>query len=45
MIRLSKEQIKNLHTKLIQATGGLDGIRDEGFIRFCCVSSISVFWG
>lgn len=30
MIKLSKNQIKNLHTKLIQKTGGLDGIRDEG---------------
>ena len=29
MIKLSKEQIKNLHKKLIEATGGLDRIRDE----------------
>lgn len=29
MIILSKEQILRLHTSLIEATGGSDGIRDE----------------
>lgn len=29
MILLNKEQIKHLHCKLIQETGGIDGIRDE----------------
>lgn len=32
MIRLSKEQVKLLHTQLIQETGGLDGVRDEGLL-------------
>ena len=32
MILLSKEQIKHLHSKLIQETGGIDGIRDEGLL-------------
>ncbi len=30
MIKLSKEQILMLHSQLIEATGGGDGIRDEG---------------
>ena len=29
MILLSREQILYLHSKLIKATGGIDGIRDE----------------
>lgn len=32
MIILSKEQIMHLHSKLIQETGGMDGIRDEGLL-------------
>ncbi len=32
MIRLSKEQVKLLHTQLIRETGGLDGVRDEGLL-------------
>ena len=30
MILLNKEQIKYLHSKMIQETGGSNGIRDEG---------------
>ena len=33
MILLNKEQIKHLHGKLIQETGGIDGIRDEGLLN------------
>lgn len=33
MILLNKEQIKHLHNKLIQETGGIDGIRDEGLLN------------
>jgi len=29
MIMLTNEQIKRLHKKLLYATGGLDGLRDE----------------
>lgn len=29
MIKLSKEQVLKLHTQLIEATGGSNGIRDE----------------
>lgn len=32
MIILSKEQVLQLHTNLIKATGGSDGIRDEGML-------------
>ena len=32
MITLGKEQVKRLHKKLLDATGGLDGIRDEGLL-------------
>ena len=30
MTKLTKEQIKRLHSKMIAATGGADGLRDEG---------------
>ena len=32
MITLNREQIKRLHKKMIEATGGLDGIRDEAML-------------
>ena len=32
MIILSKEQVLKLHASLIKATGGSDGIRDEGML-------------
>lgn len=32
MITLDKEQVKCLHKKLLDATGGLDGIRDEAML-------------
>ena len=32
MIRLSKEQFILLHERLIEATGGGDGIRDDGML-------------
>lgn len=33
MIRLSKEQVILLHQRLIEATGGSSGIRDEGMLE------------
>ena len=33
MIKLTKEQILLLHTQLIEATGGSDGIRDVGLLE------------
>ena len=32
MIRLTKEQILMLHAQLLEATGGCDGIRDNGLL-------------
>lgn len=32
MITLDKDQIERLHKRLIDVTGGLDGIRDEGML-------------
>ena len=32
MIRLTKEQIKLLHSHLIAETGGTDGIRDDALL-------------
>lgn len=32
MMRLSKEQVLSLHRRLIEVTGGGDGIRDEGML-------------
>lgn len=32
MKRLSKEQVILLHKRLIEATGGSDGIRDNGML-------------
>ena len=32
MIRLSKAQVILLHERLIEATGGGDGIRDDGML-------------
>ncbi len=32
MMRLSKEQVLSLHRRLIEVTGGSDGIRDEGML-------------
>ena len=33
MIILSKEQILNLHSQLINKFGGIDGVRDEGLLN------------
>lgn len=33
MIKMTKEQILLLHTQLIEATGGSDGIRDANFLN------------
>ena len=31
---LRKEQVLMLHTQLIEATGGSDGLRDEGLLEW-----------
>lgn len=45
MIILSKEQVLQLHTKLIKATGGSDGIRDEGMLDSALNSPFQSFGG
>ena len=45
MIILSKEQILKIHTSLIQATGGSDGIRDEGMLDLALNNPFQSFGG
>lgn len=45
MIILSKEQILMLHSQLIEATGGSDGIRDEGMLESAISNPFQTFGG
>lgn len=45
MIIFSKEQIKHLHRKLIQETGGIDGIRDERLLESAVAAPFQSFGG
>ena len=45
MIKLTKEQILLLHTQLIEATGGSDGIRDVGLLESALESPFQSFGG
>ena len=45
MITLSKEQVKRLHSKMIKATGGPDGIRDEGLLDSALSAPLQTFDG
>lgn len=45
MIRLTKEQALMLHTQLIEATGGCNGIRDEGLLDSALESPFQSFGG
>ncbi|MCL2513395.1 MAG: type II toxin-antitoxin system death-on-curing family toxin [Oscillospiraceae bacterium] len=45
MIMLSKVQIKYLHKKLLDATGGLDGIRDEALLDSALAAPFHTFDG
>lgn len=45
MILLNIEQIKHLHSKLIQATGGIDGIRDENLLESALAAPFQSFGG
>ena len=40
---LSKEQILMLHTQLIEATGGSDGLRDEGLLESALAAPFQEF--
>lgn len=45
MIILSKEQVLQLHVNLIKATGGSNGIRDEGMLDSALNSPFQSFGG
>lgn len=45
MIKLTKEQILLLHTQLIGATGGSDGIRDVGLLESALESPFQSYGG
>jgi len=45
MIILSKEQIKRLHKMQLEATGGLDGIRDEALLDSAMSAAFQTFDG
>ena len=45
MITLSKEQVLRLHERLIEATGGSTGIRDEGMLDSALSNPFQSFGG
>lgn len=45
MIILSKEQVLMMHRQLIAATGGSDGIRDEGMLDSALLNPFQSFGG
>lgn len=45
MILLSRDQIKCLHKRLIDATGGLDGVRDEAMLDSALSAPFQTFDG
>jgi len=45
MITLDKEQIKRLHKKLLDATGGLDGLQDEAMLDSALSVALQTFDG
>ena len=45
MITLSQEQMKRLHKKMVDATGGLDGIRDEAMLDSALSVAFQTFDG
>lgn len=45
MIKMTKEQVLLLHTQLIEATGGSDGIRDVGLLESALESPFQSYDG
>jgi len=43
MITISKKQVIRLHKKLLECTGGIDGIRDEGLLDSSLASPFQTF--
>lgn len=45
MIRLTTKQVISLHSSLIEATGGTDGVRDMGFLESALEAPFQTFGG
>ena len=45
MITISKEQVKRLHEKQLDATGGLNGVRDENLLESALSAAFQSFNG
>ena len=45
MITLNKDQVKQLHKMLLNATGGLDGLRDETLLESALSAAFQTFDG
>jgi len=45
MIMLDSEQVKQLHKKLLDATGGLEGLRDEALLDSALSAAFQTFDG
>ncbi len=45
MIRLTLDQVKRMHHLLIEETGGLHGVRDEGLLESAVLSPFHTFDG
>jgi death-on-curing protein len=45
MITLNNEQVKHLHKRMLDSTGGLDGIRDEGLLDSALSAPFQTFDG
>lgn len=45
MIWLTKEQLVMLHGKIMQATGGLDGLRDDSLLQSALLSPMQTYDG
>ena len=45
MITLRSSQVKHLHRKLLNSTGGIDGIRDEGMLDSALSNIFQTFGG
>ena len=45
MLRLTVEQVKAMHTRLVMKTGGSDGVRDEGLLESAVNAPFQSFGG
>ena len=45
MIKLTKEQVVSIHSSLIKASGGTDGVRDDGLLELALESPFQTFDG